>query len=267
MRTLNFIKRNFLEMLRDPVIYIFCVGFPVLMLVLFAVINNFTGGSTPVFAMRSIVPGIMMFSFTFVMLLISLLVSKDRCSAFLIRLYASPMRTRDYVFGYVVPALFIGIAQEIFCLIAGCIIAAVGGEEYFSFGTALLLMAEMLPMLVICIAFGILFGTVLNDKSAPGITSVFITASGILGGAWMPLDVMGGFETFCRFLPFYPSVYIGRVITGAGHSVTDYVAMVSEPYTFDETAKLGLIPIAVFLVVSVALSLAVFSAKMKSDKR
>lgn len=34
-RCFAFVKRNSLEMLRDPLIYIFCLGFPVIMLLLF----------------------------------------------------------------------------------------------------------------------------------------------------------------------------------------------------------------------------------------
>ena len=260
-RMLAFAKRNSLEMLRDPVIYIFCLGFPVVMILLFQVINSFTAGQTPVFEAPSLIPGIMMFSFTFVMLLVSLLVSKDRTSAFLIRLYTSPMRTSDFVLGYTLPCFVVGIGQEIVCLLTGLFVSLATGGAYFGFSAAMLLMVEMLPMLLICIFLGVLFGSVLNDKSAPGITSVFITAAGLLGGAWMPLDTMGGFETFCRFLPFYPSVYIGRAITGGVHTVG------AAPYAFDSVAALGVIPIVVFLTVALFLGLFAFKAKMRSDKK
>lgn len=268
MRTmLVFAKRNTLEMLRDPVIYIFCLGFPVVMIVLFQAINAFTAGQTPMFDAPALIPGIMMFSFTFVMLLVSLLVSKDRTSSLLVRLYTSPMKTSDFVLGYMLPCFVIGIGQEIVCLLTGLIVSLIAGGAYFGFGAAVLLMLEMLPMLLICIFLGVIFGSLLNDKSAPGITSVFIAAAGVLGGAWMPLDTMGGFETFCRFLPFYPSVYIGRVITGASHSVTDFADPVLRPYTFDGVAALGFIPIAVFFAAGLILALVAFRAKMRSDKK
>ena len=114
-------------------------------------------------------------------------------------------------------------------------------------------------MLVISVFLGIIFGTILNDKSAPGICSVFISACGILGGCWMPIETMGGFETICRFLPFYPSVYLGRIITSA-------VNALQKTYTFDSVAGLGLIPIAVFMVGSVVLSFVLFKSNMTSDK-
>lgn len=266
-RMWTFAKRNALEMLRDPVIYVFCLGFPVLMIVLFQVIDRFTAGSMPVFESASLIPGIMMFSFTFVMLLTSLLVSKDRITAFLVRLYTSPMKTSDFVLGYMLPGIIVGIGQEIVCLLTGFVIALITGGAYFSFFSALLLMLEMLPMILICIFFGVFFGSVLNDKAAPGITSVFITGAGILGGAWMPLDTMGAFETFCRFLPFYPSVYIGRVITGAVHTVTDYENPVEMLYRFDSIAGWGIVPIVVFLVVGFALALYTFKRQMSAERR
>ncbi|MDE7076326.1 MAG: ABC transporter permease [Clostridia bacterium] len=266
MRTARaFIKRNTLEILRDPLQYIFCLGFPVVMIVLFQVINKFTAGNTPVFDAPSLIPGIIMFSFTFVMLSVALLTSKDRTSAFLVRLYTSPMRTVDFVLGYTVPCFVVGVGQEVVCIAFGWIVSLIVGGTYFSFGAAMLLMIGMLPILLICIFLGVLIGSVLNDKAAPGITSVLISAAGILGGAWMPLDTMGGFETFCRVLPFYPSVYIGRIITGAMHT-----PMGAEPpaaYAFDSVAALGFIPIAVCLVASVILAVVAFRHNMKSDKK
>lgn len=265
-RMLAFAKRNTLEMLRDPLIYIFCLGFPVVMIVLFRVIGIASGGEAAMFEPLALIPGIMMFSFSFIMLLVSLLVSKDRATAFIVRLYTSPLKPSDFVLGYVLPCFVIGIGQEIICILTGLIVSAASGAAYFGLGAAVLLMLEMLPMLLLNIFLGVLFGCLLNDKAAPGITSVFITAAGILGGAWMPLDIMGGFETFCRFLPFYPSVYIGRVITGATHTLPDASGMPVR-YAFDSVAALGIIPIVVFLVVAVVLSIFAFNAKRTGDKK
>lgn len=264
-RLLNFTKRNFLEMLRDPLIYVFCLGFPLVMIILFNVIAHFTGEMST-FEAPSLMPGMVMFSFSFLMLTESLLVSKDRTSAFILRLYTSPMKTYDYVLGYLIPCFAIGIIQEIVCIFVGYIVSLIVGGAFFSFGAALLLMVEMLPMLFTFLFLGILFGTVLNDKSGPGVTSVIITAAGILGGAWMPLDIMGGFETFCRFLPFYPTVYIGRVITGAYHTVAE-PGVAPQVYAFDGTAALGFIPIFLYLAAAIALSLFAFEYKKKSDKK
>ena len=258
-RTFNFCKRNIKEMLRDPVIYIFCLGFPVAMMLLFNILNKYTGNHTPMFKMRALLPAVIMFSYTFVMLTTSLLVSKDRQTFFLKRLYSSPMKSHDFALGYAIVGLGVGLAQTVICVLTGFILCAVSGEDFISFGQILLVALSQLPILIAFVFFGVFFGTVLNDKSAPGICSILISAAGILGGCWMPIESMGGFETFARFLPFYPSVYIGRAIT-KGVSATGTV------YTFDNVALLGIIPIAVFTLASVVLSFIFFKKDMVSDK-
>ena len=131
--------------------------------------------------------------------------------------------------------------------------------EYISLGEVLLLILRQLPILITNVLLGILFGTVFNDKTAPGICSVFISLSGMLGGCWMPLDTMGGLEVFCRCLPFYPSVCLGRVVTGATKTLGGV-------YVLDSTILLGFIPIAVFMVGSIVLSIVAFKRNMISDK-
>ena len=63
-KTINFFKRNLKEVLRDPVIYIFCLGFPIVMFVLFRVINEFSDGHTAIFELLSLLPGILVFSYS-----------------------------------------------------------------------------------------------------------------------------------------------------------------------------------------------------------
>jgi ABC-2 type transport system permease protein len=123
----------------------------------------------------------------------------------------------------------------------------------------LLLIIAQLPILITNIFLGVLFGTIFNDKSAPGICSVFISLAGILGGCWMPLETMGAFESFCIFLPFYPSVYIGRIITKA----TNALGIL---YTFDSVANWGLIPIFIFMISSIILTIFAFKKNMVNDK-
>ena len=83
--------------------------------------------------------------------------------------------------------------------------------------------------------------------------------AGILGGCWMPIETMGAFESFCRFLPFYPSVYIGRIITKATNAL-------GNTYSFNNVAGLGLISISIFMVASIILTIIAFKKNMVSDK-
>ncbi len=258
-KVLNFFKRNLKEVLRDPIIYIFCLGFPIVMLLLFYIINQYTNGKTPTFEVYSLLPAIIVFSYSFVMLTLALVVSKDKQTFFLKRLFSSPMQSFHFILGYGLVGLFIGCLQTIICVITSFIISIISNVEFIAFGNILLLALSQLPILITNICLGILFGTIFNDKSAPGICSVFISLAGILGGCWMPIETMGGFETFCRFLPFYPSVYIGRIITSATNAI-------GITYTFNNTAILGLIPIFVFSFTSVVLTIFTFKKSMLSDK-
>ena len=91
MKCMVFASRNFKEIIRDPLSWIFCVGFPIVMLVIMTVINNSIpaqAGMT-LFELPKLVPGIIVFGFTFITLFTSLLVSGDRKDAFLLRIYTS----------------------------------------------------------------------------------------------------------------------------------------------------------------------------------
>ena len=258
-KILNFTKRNFKELLREPIICIFCLAFPVVMLALFQIINNYTGGNTPMFEMNSLLPAIIMFSYSFVMLALAQIVSKDRQSFFLKRLYSTPMRPHHFIFGYFFVGIIIGAMQTITCIACGLIISLITKVAFISFLGVILMVASQIPALLIFVFLGILIGTLFGDKSAPGVCSLFINVAGILGGCWMPLETMGKFELICRFLPFYPSVYIGRAATAARDSL-------GEIYQFDRVAWLGIIPIIIFLIASVALSIAFFERSMTNDK-
>ena len=258
-KVVNFYKRNLKEILRDPIMYIFCIGFPVCMFLLFFTINKYSNGNTPTFEANSLLPGIIVFSYSFVMLTLAIIVSKDKQTFFLKRLYSSPMKSYHFILGYFLVGLFVGLLQTLVCVITGFIISLISNAAFISIGKILLLIIAQLPILITNIFLGILFGNIFNDKSAPGICSVFISLAGILGGCWMPIETMGGFETFCRFLPFYPSVYIGRIITNSTNAL-------GITYSFNNVASLGLIAISLFMVSSIIFTIIAFKKNMVSDK-
>lgn len=258
-KVLNFSNRNLKEILRDPIIYVFCLCFPIAMFILFYVINTYSGGNTPVFEINALLPGIIVFSYTFVMLTLSLIVSKDRQTFFLKRLYSSPMKSYHFILGYFLVGFLIALLQTFICILLAWILSVISNTMFVSLPNILLLIVSQLPILITNIFLGILFGTLLSDKAAPGVCSVFISFAGILGGAWMPVETMGAFETFCRILPFYPSVFIGRVITNA----KDALGCV---YVFNNVAWLGFIPLIVFMFASILLSVVAFNRSMVNDK-
>lgn len=266
-KVILFAKRNLTEMIRDPLLYIFCVGFPIFMILMFNVILRYIpDGQSPIFYEKSLIPGIVMFSYSLLMLMSSLLISKDRQSAFLKRLFSSPLKAYQFILGYLIPFIIVGLCQNVICIVSGYISGLISGRGFVDFGNACLLFIEMLPMMVICISLGMIFGTILKDKSSPALSSIFICASGILGGAWMPLDTMGNFEKACGFLPFYESTYLGRCITGATHTPIDEATTLNPIiYNFSDRGTLYLVLMLAYMVVLVSLSLFVFTNKMKKD--
>ena len=55
------------------------------------------------------------------------------------------------------------------------------------------------------------FGSLFNNKSAPPIASIIITLSGMFGGIWMDIEMLGSTLTsVCKSLPFYRTVELGR---------------------------------------------------------
>ena len=264
-KAILFTKRNLKEMMRDPLIYIFCAGFPIAMVLLFQVILHYSGdGKTVIFEVKSLIPGIMVFSYSILMLMSSLLISKDKSTAFLKRLYTSPMKSKDYIIGYFIPFFIIGLIQSVICIILGYIFGATSKTGFIPIYKALLLILVMIPIMTINIFIGLIFGAILNDKAAPGISSIFISLSGIIGGAWMPLETMGDFEVIAECLPFYPSVYLGRVITHATHVLTDELGNTTY-YAFSDRGLLFLLITFGYLFIFGLLTILFFNKRLKND--
>lgn len=208
-----FSRRNALEILRDPLSYIFALGFPVVMLVIMTIVN----GSIPkeagmeIFSLQNLAPGIVVFGYTFVMLFTTILTSKDRCGAFLQRLYAAPVSSSAYLAGYILPVLVLGLGQAVIAYAASEILALVFGEELLPVPGMVLSLILLLPALLLFISFGLLLGGLFSDKAGPPLSSVVISVASILGGVWMDVEGLGGtLYDVARWLPFLPATELAR---------------------------------------------------------
>lgn len=251
MRSTVFGKRTLTEILRDPLSYIFCLGFPLIMLVLMSVINQSipSEANMDVFQIQNLTPGIALFGLCFVMLFTCLQVSKDRSTSFLIRLYASPMKSSDYIIGYTYPLIVIAILQSLITFIAAIIIGNIAGY-HFNLLNILLCILVLIPSALLFIGIGLFFATLLNEKTAPGICSIIITASCILGGIFMDIDEVGGMlSKVSKALPFYHGVTAARLALSGKYS---------------ELLKPLLIIVA-YAVVIYILAVLIFRRKMQSD--
>lgn len=251
MKFIYFAKRNIIELLRDPISYIFCLAFPLIMLVVMSIVN----GSIPaeanmtVFQIQNLAPGIVVFSFSFTMLFTTLQISKDRSTAFLMRLYASPMKPTSYIIGYTLPMLIIAVCQCLITYICAFVIAVIGGNSLSIAGLAVSI-PLLIPSAFMFIGLGIVFGSLFNDKAAPGISSILITMVSMLGGVFMDIDGIGGvLKDVAQILPFYHNVKLPRLaISGNWEDVINSL-WISLIYT----------------VIVFVIAVLVFKSKMKKD--
>jgi len=216
MKSKVFAVRTWKEIMRDPLSYIFCLGFPLVMLVIMSIIDKSIPAEAgmQVFRIRNLAPGIAYFGLTFVMLFTSVQVSKDRTTALLLRLYASPMKPVEYVLGYTIPMVVLAVVQMVICFGVSVVIGLCTGDT-LGISEMLLSVMALLPSVFLFVGFGILFGTLVNEKAAPGLCSILISAAGMIGGIWMDIDGMGGaIKTVARALPFYHGVSLARLPFG-----------------------------------------------------
>ena len=213
-RVLAFSGRNLKELLRDPLSYIFCLGFPLVMLVIMSIVNQSIppeAGMT-IFNIVNLAGGIAMFGQSFIMLFTCLSVSKDRSGAFLTRLYASPMKSFDFIAGYTFPVLALSVIQSVITFAASMTAGAVMGTNTISAGGALMAVVVLIPGAVFFIAAGLLFGSLFNEKAAPGLCSIIISLASLLGCVWFDAEGAGGVMLgVCRALPFYHCVKAARM--------------------------------------------------------
>ncbi len=204
MKIYLFAKRNIKEILREPLNLCFGLGFPIILLMLLSIINSAIPkeANNPMFEIQNLAPGIAMFGTAFMALFTGMLISKDRTSSFLTRLFASPMRAVDYLIGYTLPAFLIAVCQSTITLLASLLF----GLEFSAWLFLAILITAISSLLFTGI--GLLCGSIMNDKAVGGICGALVTnISGWLSGVFIPIELIGGaFAKTCKSLPFYNSV-------------------------------------------------------------
>lgn len=212
MRMLTFAKRIAKEILRDPLNLCFGLGFPLVLLFLLSVIQ----ANIPVnlFEIEHLTPGITVFGLSFMTLFAAVIISKDRGSALLQRLYTTPMTSTDFILGYTLPVIPIGIAQTLVCYVAAW---AWGLQPSVN---VLWAIVGNLPVALFYIALGLLFGSILNEKQVGGISGALLTnLSAWLSGIWFDLDLVGGtFRKIAYALPFVHAVDMERALLAGDFS-------------------------------------------------
>ena len=206
MRMMTFAKRCTKEILRDPINLFFGVGFPVVLLLLLSAIQ----ANVPVelFEINTLAPGITIFGLSFMTLFSATLISRDRESAFLQRLYTTTLTGVEFVLGYMLPIIPITIAQTIVCYLFALLLGLT-----FSVNIIYAIIG-IIPMAIFNIGLGLLCGSVLGVKQVGGICGALLTnLSAWLSGIWFDLKLVGGtFEKIANVFPFVHAVEMERAL-------------------------------------------------------
>ena len=243
MKMLTFARRCARELLRDPLNLGFGLGFPLVLLALLSALQ----ANIPVglFEIDTLTPGITVFGLSFLTLFSATLVARDRESAFLQRLYTTPLTALDFILGYMLPLLPIAMAQSAICYLFAIPLGLTVGP---GIGYAVL---GSLPMAVFNIALGLLCGSVLNVKQVGGICGALLTnLSAWLSGVWFDLELVGGtFEKLANALPFVHAAELEKALFRSSFSL----------------AAAHLLPVVLYGVLATAAAVLCFLRQMKKQ--
>ena len=230
MRIMTFAKRCAKEILRDPINLAFGLGFPLVLLLLLSSLQ----ANIPVslFEINTLTPGITIFGLSFMTLFSATLISKDRESALLQRLYTTPLTGADFIFGYMLPILPIALGQTAICYLVAI---PLGLTVSVNIVYAII---GIIPMAMFNIALGLLCGTLLTNLSA------------WLSGVWFDLGLVGGnFEKIAHALPFVHAVEMEKALCGGNF----------------EAAASHLLPVFLYSVATTAVACFCFLGQMKKQ--
>lgn len=243
MRMINFAKRNFKELTRDPLSLVFEILLPLFLLFIFQQFDI----PEENFKLENFTPSIILFGFSFITIFSGTLIAKDRTSSLLIRLGISPMKSIDYILGYILSLLPIVLIQNILFFITAILLGL---------KISIYIIPTILVSIVISIFFislGILIGSLVSEKGTGGLGSVVVQLVCFTSGMYFPKEVIGGvFAIICKMLPFEACL---NIIQGVLNN---------------DFSSLTLVHIIVFLIYFISviiLSTIVFKKKMISDNK
>jgi len=244
MKYLYFTSRNQREIIRDPLAPIFSILMPIIFILLFSAIAK----SAPVelFQPISIVPGLTIFGISFITMFLGSLIAKDKSSSFLSRLIVSPLKPKDFIFGYIVPMFPIAVLIAICCTVAGI---AIGVP--FSINI-LFVFLSYIPYIFLASVAGALIGILCSESQVLVFGNVFVIGGAILGGMWMDIIAVGGtIKTIAISLPFYHAVEASRLaLSGETASIWQHLGVVG-----------------IYVLVLFVLATVFFKRKLKSDNK
>ena len=112
-KCLTLAQRNIKEMLREPLSLVFCLGFPLVMLLLMQLIFTNLDFVPPNFEIKNYASGICVFGFTFTSLFVALQISSDKNSSFIKRINIAPISRAVYYISFFISALHVVLVQTV----------------------------------------------------------------------------------------------------------------------------------------------------------
>lgn len=243
MRMLNFAKRNFKELTRDPLSLIFEILLPLFLLFIFKQINI----PEETYNLENFTPGIIIFGFSFITLFTATLVAKDRTTSLLIRLGTSPMKPSDYILGYILSLMPIIIIQDILFFLAAILLGL-----SFSINIIYAILISII-ISILFITLGILIGSLVSEKATGGVGSIIVQLVCFTSGMYFSKELIGNtFSKICELLPFESSLNIIKGILNNNLGIID---------------TKNIIVFLTYTILTIIISSIVFKKKMTSDNK
>ena len=243
MKMITFAKRCGKEILRDPINLSFGLGFPLVLLLLLTTLQK--NIPVPLFEIDTLAPGITVFGLSFMTLFSATLIAKDRESAFLQRLYTTPLTGLDFILGYILPLLPIAIGQTVVCYLFSIPFGLTVSTNI------IYAILGILPMAIFNISLGLLCGSILNVKQVGGICGALLTnLSAWLSGVWFDLELVGGvFEKTANLLPFMHAAELEKALFAGNF----------------EAVTAHLLPVALYSILITLAAIVCFLRQMKKQ--
>lgn len=242
MRIINFAKRNFKEIIRDPLSVIFSIILPLFLLYIFQQFKI----PNVVYKIENFTPGIVVFSLAFITLFTATLVAKDRHTSLITRLSVSPMKPIEYILGYMFALIPFVIIQSIVFFTAAIFLSL---KININILYTILL---TIPISILFIGLGILIGSVTNEKSASGVSSIVVQLVAFTSGMYFEKSMIGNtFEKICEFLPFESTLNIIKsILNNAQYDILRSIILVF-----------------IYTVITIIITIIIFKRNMISDNK
>ncbi len=243
MRTLNFAKRNFKEIIRDPLSIIFAILLPLFLLFIFQQFNI----PNDSYKIENFTSGIIVFGFSFITLFTAMLISKDRTTSLLVRLGISPMKPIEYILGYMLAIIPIILIQNILFFLLAIILGL-----KFSINIIFAILISII-VAILFIVIGIIIGSIFSEKASSGISSIIVQLVCFTSGMYFPRESLGEiFAKICEYLPFESCV---TIIKGIMNNNLETISI------------RNIVIFCIYTIVILIVSVLIFKKNMISDNK